>query len=208
MNEIGKDKCSLVDAARELYLRLGIRSVSMDDIARQLGISKKTLYQTVDNKEELIQLVLESGASRDMAALQRHRDESADAIDEALRNSRHFIREMRRISPGAMHDLRKYYPEIFRDKVTARQDNLRQRVTDNLERGMEEGLYRDDLDAGVIANLYVGMTMMVVDRGVFPAQDRPISEIIRQHSTYHFNGIVNQFGRERLEFYLKQEDLF
>lgn len=188
-------------------MRLGIRSVSMDDIARELGISKKTLYQMVSNKEVLVQMVLEDDTCRDLEVIEANRHDSADAIDEFLRNSRYFIREMRKVSPTAMHDLRKYYPEIFHTQVKNHQHEFHRGVADNLKRGMEEGLYRDDIDAEVIANLYVGMTMMVIDRGVFPALERPLSDIMRQHSMYHFNGIVNQFGRERLDYYLKQEDL-
>ncbi|CAH1001662.1 hypothetical protein LEM8419_02567 [Neolewinella maritima] len=202
-----KEQQQLIEKAGELFMRIGIRSVSMDDIARELGISKKTLYQLVENKEELVHLVLENDTCRDIAVMERHFQESSDAIDEFLRNSRYFIREMRKVSPTAMHDLRKYYPEIFHSQVKAHQTEFHRRVAANLERGMEEGLYRDDIDAEVIANLYVGMTMMVIDRGVFPAQERPLSEILRQHSTYHFNGVVNQFGRDRLDHYLKQEDL-
>lgn len=202
-----KEKTNLLRRARERFLRIGIRSVSMDDIARELGISKKTLYQLVENKEDLVHQVLEQDTCDDLATMQRNLHESADAIDEFLRNSRYFIRQMREVSPTAMHDLRKYYPDLFHNQVKTHQHAFRKGVAANLERGMEEGLYRDDIDAEVIANLYVGMTMMVIDRGVFPAQDRPLSEIMRQHSTYHFNGIVNQFGRERLENYLKQEDL-
>ena len=197
----------MIQRAGELFMRIGIRSVSMDDIARELGISKKTLYQLVENKEELVHLVLESDTCKDIEVMQRNQRESADAIDEFLRNSRYFIREMRKVSPTAIYDVRKYYPEIFQGQVKAHQHEFHKGVAANLERGMEEGLYRDDIDADIIANLYVGMTMMVIDRGVFPAQDRPLSEILRQHSTYHFNGIVNQFGRERLDHYLKQEDL-
>ena len=154
-------------------MRIGIRSVSMDDIARQLGMSKKTLYQLVDNKEELVHLVLENDTCEDIAMLNANLHGSADAIDEFLRNSRYFIRQMREISPTAIHDLRKYYPEIFTTQVKAHQSEFHRGVRNNLDRGMEEGLYREDIDAEVIANLYVGMTMMVIDRGVFPAQDRP-----------------------------------
>ena len=204
---ITKEKQKLIEKAGELFMRIGIRSVSMDDIARELGISKKTLYQTVENKEELVQLVLEEDTRQDLCIMVGNRHEATDAIDEFLRNSRYFIREMRKVSPTAMHDLRKYYPDIWHTQVKAHQDEFHKGVAANLERGMEEGLYRDDIDAEVIANLYVGMTVMVIDRGVFPAQDRPLSEILRQHSTYHFNGIVNQFGRDRLDHYLKQEDL-
>ena len=179
----------------------------MDDIARELGISKKTLYQLVDNKHDLVRLVLEADTRRDIQTLRDNLHQSADAIDEFVRNSRHFIREMRKVSPTAMHDLRKYYPELFHTQIKAHQAEFYRCVTANLERGMEEGLYRDDIDAPVIANLYVGMTMMMIDTEVFPAQERPLSDILHQHSTYHFNGIVNQFGRDRLDHYLKQEDL-
>ena len=202
-----KEKHKLIEKAGELFMRIGIRSVSMDDIARELGISKKTLYQTVENKEELVQLVLEEDTRQDLCIMTDNRHEAADAIDEFLRNSRYFIREMRKVSPTAMHDLRKYYPDIWHTQVKAHQHEFHKGVRANLERGMEEGLYRDDIDAEVIANLYVGMTVMVIDRGVFPAQDRSLSDILHQHSMYHFNGIVNQFGRDRLDHYLKQEDL-
>lgn len=207
MTETNKEQQQLIERAAELFLRIGIRSVSMDDIARELGISKKTLYQTVTNKETLIQLVLEDDTCKDMAVLERSRYQSADAIDEHLRNSRYFIREMRKISPTAMHDLRKYYPELFHSQVKSHRQAFHRSVAENLERGMEEGLYRDDLDAEVIANLYSGMTAMVIDRGVFPAQERSLSEILHQHTMYHFNGVVNRFGHERLEHYLRQEQL-
>jgi AcrR family transcriptional regulator len=179
----------------------------MDDIARELGISKKTLYQNVANKEELISRVLEQDTCEDLAILSRNRNEAADAIDEFLRNSRYFIRQMRQISPTAMHDLQKYYPELFREQIKAHHHEFKRHIADNLERGMEEGLYRADLDAEVISTCYIAIMLMIVDRTAFPAQERPLSEIIRHHSTYHLNGIVNQFGRDRLDDYLKQEDL-
>ncbi|THH39896.1 TetR/AcrR family transcriptional regulator [Neolewinella litorea] len=207
MNTTSKEHLKLVGAARDLFMRIGIRSVSMDDIARELGISKKTLYQTVPNKEELVQLVLRVEIEEDVRMLERNRVESTDAIEELLRNSRYFVRQMRKVSPTTMHDLRKYYPEIFHNQVEAHQHHFLHQVEENLRRGKAEGLYREDIDPEVIANLYVGMTMMVVDRGIFPAQDRPLSDILWQHSTYHFFGIVNQAGRDRLNDYLQEEEL-
>ena len=205
--ELNDDQQKLIASAQVLFKRIGIRSVSMDDIARELGVSKKTLYQMVDNKEQLIGLVMSVETCDDMEVLQQNRDEAEDAIDELLRNSRYFIRQMRNMSPTTLHDLRKYYPDLFHTQVKNHQQVFIKRVEENLERGMEEGLYRADIDAEIIANLFVGMTMMVVDREVFPAQERPLSDILHQHSKYHFNGIVNQFGRDRLDQYLKQEDL-
>ncbi|PPK85581.1 TetR family transcriptional regulator [Neolewinella xylanilytica] len=205
--ELTEDQQKLVNSARELFKRIGIRSVSMDDIARELGVSKKTLYQLVDNKEQLVRMVMAEQTCGDLKVLDQHRDEALDAIDELLRNSRYFIRSMRSISPTAVHDLQKYYPDIFHSRVKDHHQVFLDRVKDNLNRGIAEGIYRSDIDAEVIAQLFVGTTAMVMDRSVFPAHERPLSLILHQHSTYHFNGIVNEAGYERVKTYLQQEDL-
>lgn len=190
-----------------MYKRLGFKSVSMDDIAREMGVSKKTLYQLVSNKEELIALVMEADFAEDLKRFRDNHDRAVDAIDEFLRNSRYFIREMRQISPSAIRDLQKYYPAIWRGMVQTHHAEFRNNLEANLERGVEEGLYRGNFDANILSTLYSGMMMMVIDRETFPGHDRPLSDVIRQLTEYHFHGIVNQFGRDRLEKYLHQESL-
>ena len=197
----------LIDSATDLFMRLGIKSVSMDDLAREMGVSKKTIYQEVGNKEALVELVMKCDTENDLRRIRQHEHEAHDAIDEFLRNSRYFIREMRDINPTTMRDLQKYYPGVWRATMEKHQDINNEIVARNIQRGMEEGLYRDDLDAEVIANFYVGLVSVMIDAVVFPARDRPLSEIIRHHSMYHLNGIVNQFGRERMDQYLRTETL-
>jgi AcrR family transcriptional regulator len=200
-------KQKLVETADGLFMRLGLKSVSMDDIARQMGVSKKTIYQIVGNKRDLIELVLVNDACKDLEVIQENLRESKDAIDEFLRNSRYFIRQMRAISPTTFHDLQKYYPALWREQMQAHQQDFLKSVEANMNRGMEEGLYRHDLQPGIIAKLYVAMMMIIIDKSIFPAQERPITDVIREHASYHLNGLVNQFGRERLETYLKKEAL-
>ncbi len=207
MNETDKLREKLVATADELFMRLGLKSVSMDDIARQMGASKKTIYQIVDNKRDLIEMVMQADQCKDVLHLGVNQRESLDAIDEFLRNSRYFIRQMRAISPTTMYDLQKYYPDLWRGQILEHQQFFQRQIEENINRGMEEGLYRADLDPNIIARLYVGIVGLIVDTQVFPAQERSISDIIREHSTYHLNGILNQFGRDRLEAYLKKEAL-
>ena len=207
MNELQEQKKALADTVVKMFKRLGIKSVSMDDVAREMGVSKKTLYQLVSNKEELVGMVMEEDFKKDMRTFAEHHDASADAIDEFLRNSRYFIREMREISPSTLHDLQKYYPTIWKGMVREHHIEFERKLALNIERGMEEGLYRSNIDPQVVSTLYSGMMMMVIDRQVFPNHDRPLSEVIRQMTEYHFHGIVNQFGRDRLDQYLHQEAL-
>ena len=197
----------IYQAAVDLFKRLGLKSVSMDDIARELGMSKKTLYQMVENKEDLIAKVMKCDFEADKAMFARNANEAIDAIDEYLRNSRYFIREMREISPTTLHDLQKYYPKIWREMFQDHHQQFQLDLIRNLERGMEEGLYRENLDPEVISTLYSGMMGMVIDRQAFPNHERPLSDIVRQMTEYHFQGIVNQFGRDRLDNYLKTEAL-
>jgi AcrR family transcriptional regulator len=197
----------LISTAGEMYMSLGIKSVSMDEIAQKMGVSKKTVYTLVGNKEELITLVLEADACEDLHVMEANHRSAKDAIDEFLLNSRYFIRQMRKISPATMRDLQKYYPGIFLEKMKAHHDEFQNSIMSNLDRGMEEGLYRDDLDSELVANFYVGMMLMVIDTKLFPAQDRLLADIIKELSVYHFHGITNQFGRDRVELYLKQEAL-
>ncbi len=197
----------LLRVAHDLYMSLGIRSVSMDDVAREMGISKKTLYQLVENKEELVLRVMEEDGRCDMEQLNRNLNDSKDAIDEFVRNSRYFIRQMRQISPTTLRDLQKYYRHIWESQTKRHQLEFSQSVARNIERGMEEGLYRNDLHPQIIANFFAGSVMMMIDTNVFPATERPLADIIHQHAMYHFNGIVNAFGRERIEQYLKTESL-
>lgn len=191
----------------QLFKRVGLKSVSMDDIARELGISKKTLYQMVDTKEDLIVRVMKHDFEADVALFTENNQQANDAIDEFLRNSRYFIREMRTISPTTLRDLQKYYPTIWKGVLQEHHAEFERSLACNIERGMEEGLYRDNLEPEVLATLYSGMMAMAIDRQAFPNHDRPLSSIIRQMTEYHFNGIVNQFGRERLDQYLSAEAL-
>lgn len=207
MIETDTQQQQLYEVSVRLFKRVGVRAVSMDDVAREMGISKKTLYQLVENKETLLRQVMEADFERDKALFDQHQRESQDAIDEFLRNSRYHIREMRQISPATLHDLQKYYPALWKLMTETHHAEFERNLVRNLERGMEEGLYRDDLDPEVIATLYSGMVVMMIDRSVFPALDRPLSTIMLHQTKYHFHGIVNQFGRERLDRYLSEESL-
>ena len=207
VNATRSTRTQLIETATEMYMRLGIRSVSMDDIAREMAVSKKTLYTVVSNKEALVDLVFTEDTCRDMEVMKANRDKSRDAIDELLMNSRYHIREMRDVAPATLNDLQKYYPSVWGNQIRSHQEYFEQSIQENLERGMDEGLYRDNIDSAIIAKFFVASVLMMVDTQVFPARERPLSEIIRQHFLYHFNGIVNQFGRDRLEDYLKQEAL-
>lgn len=188
-------------------MRYGLKSVSMDDIALGMGASKKTLYQLVAGKEALIEDIMAVIRQRDNHVLVQSAQEANDAIDEFLRNSRHFIQEMRKVSPITLYDLKKYYINIWQSQMQAHMNDFVLCIGQNIARGMKEGLYRADLQAHIIARLYGATVMAVTDTELFPAREIPIDHIITQHAIYHLNGIVNEQGRQQLQTYLQKEEL-
>ena len=102
-------KQRILHRAEDLFLRYGIKSVTMDDIARELGISKKTLYQFVENKTDLIQQIFRQKIEGEIKLIAEIRATAQDAIDEMMKIARHAIDELRKLTPTIVYDLQKYY---------------------------------------------------------------------------------------------------
>lgn len=188
-------------------MRYGFKSVSMDDIALDMGVSKKTLYQLVASKEALIEDIMAVIRQRDTCVLEQSAREALDAIDEFLRNSRHFVQEMRKVSPITLYDLKKYYNKIWQLQMQAHLNDFVGCIGQNITRGVAEGLYRADLHPSIIARLYGATVMALIDTELFPAKETPIDHIITQHAIYHLNGIISDKGRLQLQNYLQKEEL-
>ena len=194
-----KLRAQVVAAAERRFNRHGFKSVTMDDIARELGMSKKTLYQVVANKQALIDLVLEHDMARDDALVAKAREDSSDALDEMLRIARYFTEQMRETNPAAIYDLQKYYRPSWERLDAHHNDEMIEHVRANLRRGQAEGLYRDDLHRELIAHLFVQAPKAFMDGERFPLRQHEWETILGQFMSYHLRGIVTAAGRERLE---------
>ena len=182
-------------------MRYGIRSITMDDIARELGISKKTLYQYVENKSDLIEHIFQDRISCEKEIMEKIREESVDAVDEMLQVGRYFTRELRQISPTVMYDLQKYYRSTWKEMKTLHRQYVYQLIRENMERGIEQGLYREDMDPDIIAKLYVGKTFQIVDEELFPLQQYDLKKLFEEFISYHMHGIASTKGLERMRLH-------
>jgi len=186
---------------KEMFMRYGIRSVTMDDIARELGISKKTLYQHVDNKDDLIKAIIENYIENETECMKEISQDSVDPIDQMLTIARHVITILRDVNPKTMYDLKKYYRPYFKMMDAFHLDHVYHVIKRNLIRGVEEGLYRENIDADIIAKLYVGKTMLISDEELFPAADYDRHTLFAQYMIYHLRGILSEKGVEKLKTY-------
>lgn len=187
--------------SEDLFMRYGIRSVTMDDIARDLGISKKTLYQHVDNKADLVDRITESYIQGEKQCLAEISANAKDAIDQQLMIARHVVQILRRMRPTTMFDLKKYYRECWEKMDRFHLGYVYRVIRSNIEQGIYEGLYRQNLDPDIIAKLYVGKTMILNDEEMFPLREYNRDDLFVQYINYHLRGILSDKGGRKLKTY-------
>ena len=192
-------KQKIVSNARKLFLTQGIKCVTMEDIARHLGISKKTLYQHVDNKEHLIGILLKAHVTEEDRIIHEIRAQSTDAIDEMLKIGKYVLEVLRALPAQTIRDIQKYYARMFADWDEIHRENVYSTVRANLERGKTQGLYRSNLDSDVLARIYVESIAKIVDETLFPPEKYHPGDLYEHFLRYHLNGVVSQAGYAQLQ---------
>ena len=189
----------------ELFMKFGIRSVSMDDIARELGISKKTLYQYFANKADLIGKILELQEKESDRCLENNPNSELNAIDELLEISRKISGDLKKYNPSAIFDLQKYYPEIIKPFFERRKITVHNFTAENLKRGIRQGLYRHDLDIEIVSQLYIKKLEGIHEFMFTNDETFSYNKIFNVMFDNHIRGIANVQG---MEYYEQQKDNF
>jgi AcrR family transcriptional regulator len=190
----------ILKASGVLFLKYGIRSISMDDIAREMGISKKTLYQYVENKNDLIEKLLADFIKSSKACVTEG-SANLNAIDILLEVSVKVSQEIKEMNPAILFDLEKFYPALFRTFVQAKRDHVYTKIKENLEQGISEGIYRADIDAALVSKLYVKKLIDVHDPEFLSSVDFSYEKVFQVMFDNHIRGIANPVG---LAYYEKQ----
>jgi AcrR family transcriptional regulator len=182
----------------ELYHKYAIKSVTMDDVARELGISKKTLYQHVANKAELVEMVVRSEMEK---AAQKHmsiRQMNLNAIEELFEVSKMMNEHLKRHNPALYYDLRKYYPKFYHEIRKHKREKAYESVLRNLKKGIAEGLYRKEIKVEIIAKLYISRIEQNYEENIFSIEEVTSIEVFNEILIYHLHGICNEKGLEIL----------
>jgi len=135
-------KLAILEASSKLYMKRGIRSVSMDDLARHLGISKKTVYQYYENKEALVQDIVYAQIKREAEEVANILATSENAIEQMQKISKMALRTLGEVSSGTMFDLQKYYRKQWDAITNLHKKLIFEVIKQNIELGVKEGIYR------------------------------------------------------------------
>lgn len=189
-----------------LFMRYGVKSMTMDDVSRHLAISKKTLYQYVSDKNDLVLKSMSRIIEHEKALAQHLCDTHENAIDMLFALSKDIASKYNQMHPSINYDLQKYHPDAWNMFHEFQTKFVTDCIQQNIERGIKQGLYRDNLDPFLIAHFYSSKLHMCSDGDLFPPERYSFSKIHLEMMRYHIRGIANEKGLEYLKKKVKQEN--
>ena len=190
--------------AHELFNRYGIRSVSMDDIAAQLGMSKKTLYQYYADKDELVNAVFSGIMDHNKKECTGCRSNGENAIHEVFLSFDMLEGMLSEMNPSILFDMQKYHPSAFRKFEDYRNNFLYGLIRENIERGIKEELYRSDVDVEILTRYRLFSIMISFDSDVFPANKTKLVYIEQQLLEHYLWGLATNKGQRLIQKYKNQ----
>jgi AcrR family transcriptional regulator len=197
-------KDRILGKAKELFMRYGIRSITMDEIAAQLGISKKTIYQFFTDKDEMVEAVVASEISGNEAGCEQFQVQAKDAVQEVFIAMEHAEEMMKTMNPQLMYDLEKHHPGAYRKLKQYKYQFLLSKIRENLERGIKENLYRKDLNLDIVCRHRIESAFMVFNQEAFPSNKYPMSQTCQELSLLFLHSVCNSEGKKRIEKYLHE----
>lgn len=188
-------KDQILEKATDLFLNLGFKSVTMDDLAEQMGISKKTIYAHFGNKTELVEQCTLSLFEKIAHGIGCICDQGKNPIEELYEIKRFALLNLKNEKSSPQHQLKKYYPQIYSTLHQKQYEMMQECVRENLVRGMEQGIYRQNLNVDFVSRIYFSGVTSLKDDALFPRHAFPMVSLMEEYLEYHLRGIVTPQGR-------------
>ncbi|TDQ32586.1 TetR/AcrR family transcriptional regulator [Zeaxanthinibacter enoshimensis] len=200
-------KEKILDKATELFLSRGFKSVTMDDLAQELGISKKTIYTHFSNKTQIVKESVMQLFDQIAAGIEHICSLGKNPIEELYEIKKFAMTHLKDEQSSPQYQLQKYYPAIF-ETVRKKQFELMQDcVVKNLKIGIEQGIYRENINIEFVARIYFSGVNSIKDPNLFPADLFTAREIMDIYLEYHLRGIITPKGRNILNEIINSNQL-
>ncbi|KPL14816.1 MAG: hypothetical protein AMS26_09345 [Bacteroides sp. SM23_62] len=195
----------IVSVAFELFMKYGVRSVTMDQISRHLGISKRTLYEIFRDKNQLLRDGLDYYANikrKDAKDLIRQSDNVIETIYKLARKGEEMKQQ---INPLFFEDIRKYHPDVHALITTDGRYRDYSLTYDLLSKGINDGIFKKGLDIGLVNNFFHEVMNIVMNEEIFPKDRYTHEDIFRNIIMPYLTGISTEKGQEQIHKYFEQE---
>ena len=189
----------ILKKSSECFLKLGFKSVTMDDIANKMAISKKTIYKYFKNKEELIDETVTFLHESMMTGINCICDNQYNAIQENFEIKKMFRDLLKHSDDSPMYQLQKYYPKTYQRIIKKEFIMFKDCIMNNIRKGIDDGLYRSDIDPDVITRFYFSLVMSIHDADLFQYKRNTKDKLEIDILEYHTRAISTPKGIEILE---------
>ena len=202
---IMRDK--ILEKAGQMFLNYGFKSVTMDDIAGDLAISKKTLYKYFSNKSDLVDASIEAVQKAIDDTIMLIKEQKYNAIEEEFAVKKVFKEMFKNAKTSPMFQLKKYYPESYTNLIEREVCMFRDCNSDNLEKGIEQGLYRPEIKKELVTNFYFTLIFGIFDSDYYGERMDELMKVEYEVLEYHIRAIATKKGLEVLERELKNNTI-
>lgn len=189
----------IIEKAAEMFISLGFKSVTMDDIANEMGISKKTIYQHFDNKDTLVHectMYMYETISHGIDCIC---NQDLNPIEELYAIKEFILHQLKDEKTSSVYQLQKYYKKTYEDLHQKEFCKMQECIVENLERGIKLGLYRETINQEFISRIYYAGVHAIKEQDLFKPElftNRQLEDLFLE---YHLRGIVTEKGRNILE---------
>ncbi|MFT4847806.1 MAG: hypothetical protein ACI83B_000327 [Sediminicola sp.] len=192
----------IIHKAADMFITLGFKSVTMDDIATAMGISKKTIYAHFKNKTDLVKeatLTLFHVISHGIDCIS---DQDKNPIEELYDIKKFVMMHLKDEKSSPQYQLQKYYPEIFSKLKELQFGTMQECTLKNLRKGVEQGLYRANLNIEFVSKIYFIGVIGMKDDTLFPTEHFPKAKLMEDYLEYHLRGIITKKGELTLNNFI------
>jgi hypothetical protein len=192
----------IVEEADKLFCQYGFKSVTMDDIAKHLGMSKKTIYQHFSDKDELVEILIDDKLNKQDCTMDFCAAKAENAVEEiffALTNIHELLSTM---NPKLFYDLQKYHPKAWLSFKNFKEKNLGKCILLNLERGINEGLYRSEIKTDILTQMRLEQAdLLFSQHDNYTMNKYNIAQVMIEITEHFLYGVCNLKGLEKINYY-------
>lgn len=188
----------------QLFIRKGVRSVNMDDVSSELGISKKTLYLYVNNKSQLVNFAFEFYILQIQNALLDFLETNNNAIDELNQIDEKIFGLVKTIHFPLISELKKYYRDTWNLVDDFKKTFLFKVISENIQKGIKQGLFLENTNVDFIAKIFISRSESLIDFQFFSDKQSDFKNLLKEHRVYHIRGIATLKGIKYLEEKIKK----
>ncbi len=206
MEDLSITEDKIIIGARQLLMQYGIKSITMDDIARHLGMSKKTIYQHFEDKESIIQKIMHQLQAKNSVQIHEIIKKAKDPIQESLNIMSLMIQTFGNINPTFYYDLQRYHPTCWGQMHEFKHKFILETVKNSLERGRKLGYFRDDFNIDIIAHLRLTQIPSWMDNNTLMSNQFTMADVVENTTLHFLYGVATPKGHKLINKYRGKTD--